>query len=231
MNIISLSAPIAGNACAVALYIKSYIYNYNRETNFFDFLVCSIKSINDVITNKKIEVGQIISNDIFCSILFKNFDLLISHHDLEVDNENNIEKINNVVEKYQRRQERLFNYIKNSNKIFFIRYCDKTENIEKNEITNFYKNIKNINNKLLFYFILITNNNDLIVPKELFSKKNFLFINLNKHSNDNIIDKDINPFFQIIESYKPLSNIIYDKLNNIEKINLKNKSKKIINSF
>jgi hypothetical protein len=179
-----------------------------------------MKSINNVITNKKIEVGHIIDTNLYCSILFKNFDLLISYHDLEPNSENDIDKINNVIEKYQRRQERFINYIKNYNKIFFIRYCDKNENIETNEIINFYKNIKNINNKLLFYFILITNNNDLNIPSELFSKKNFLFINLNKHSGNNTIDTDINPFFQIIESYKPLTNIIYDKLNNIEKINL-----------
>jgi hypothetical protein len=46
MKIISLSANIAGPACAIATSIKKYFYNNNYITNIFDYLELSIISIN-----------------------------------------------------------------------------------------------------------------------------------------------------------------------------------------
>jgi hypothetical protein len=46
MKIISLSANIAGFACAIASSIKKYFYNNNYITNIFDYLELSIISIN-----------------------------------------------------------------------------------------------------------------------------------------------------------------------------------------
>ena len=49
---ISLSASKAGNACALKQSIDNY-YKKN-ETQFFDWLVCSIKSVNDLFDGKPI---------------------------------------------------------------------------------------------------------------------------------------------------------------------------------
>ena len=57
--------------------------------------------------------------------------------------------------------------IKEQNKINFIRYCKNQQNIEEEEILKFYKNVKNINTNLLFNFILISDNNDLVIPNSL----------------------------------------------------------------
>jgi len=171
---ISLSSSYPGNACA----IRQSIDNYNLvkgETQFFDWLVCSMKSINEVLEGKPIlfEDNYIfpnIANTI--SINFLNFDKLISHHDIHEYNNNNIVEI---TEKYKRRYERLINTIKNKKNIFFIRYCKDSNDIEEDQISNFYKNINNINSELNFKLIFISDCENLMLSNNLI-KKNFLFI-------------------------------------------------------
>ena len=53
MKIISLSSNEAGYACAVASSIKKY-YKNTTKTNFFDYLVVSIKSINQVLETREV---------------------------------------------------------------------------------------------------------------------------------------------------------------------------------
>ena len=52
---LSLSSSYAGNACAIRQSIDNYYNKDNKkETQFFDWLVCSMKSINDVLEGKTI---------------------------------------------------------------------------------------------------------------------------------------------------------------------------------
>ena len=131
---VSLSASFASHACAVRQSIDNY-YKQQTKTNFFDWLVCSMKSINDIIEGKPIlfdEENYTYPNSLnTVSIDFKNFDLLISHHDINEFNDNSI---NEITEKYTRRYKRLINTIKEQKKINFIRYCKNQENIEEEEI-------------------------------------------------------------------------------------------------
>ena len=201
---ISLSSSYAGNACA----IKQSIDNYHNksETQFFDWLVCSMKSINEILNEKPILFNEksIHVNDLnTTSIHFLNFDLLISHHDIH---EFNFNSINEITEKYKRRYDRFINTLKNKNKIYFIRYCKDQNNIEEDQIHYFYKNIKNINKNLLFKFILISNDDNLQLPINLINKKNFIYINLNEYLDDDTRNETIN-YYKIIKSYK----CIYDK--------------------
>ena len=150
---ISLSSSYAGNACAVHESIIKYNISTSNKTLFFDWLVTSMKSVNQVLENMPIifETESMRPNTLnTTSINFKNFDLLISHHDIHDFNDNSINEITN---KYIRRYERLINTIKEQQKINFIRYCKNQQNLEENEIYTFYKNIKNINPNLLFNFI------------------------------------------------------------------------------
>lgn len=116
---ISLSASYAGNACAV----RQSIDNYNllkSETHFFDWLVCSMKSINEILEGYPIlfEDNYIYPNSLnTISINFLNFDKLISHHDFHEYNNTNIIEI---TEKYNRRYERLIHTIKNNTTIFLL---------------------------------------------------------------------------------------------------------------
>lgn len=99
---------------------------------------------------------------------------------------------------------RLINSIKNEEKIIFIRHNNK--NVEEKEIKRFYENMKILNDKLIFHFILITHNNNLKISNEILQKHNFIFINLSKHKIKN------NNYQEIIESYKYIYLQIKEKL-------------------
>ena len=196
---ISLSSSHIGNACAVHESINNYSSTSNK-TLFFDWLVTSMKSVNQILENTPIifETESIRPNTFnTTSINFKNFDLLISYHDIHYFNDNSI---NEVTNKYIRRYERLINTIKEQQKINFIRYCKNQQNLEENEIYTFYKNIKNINPNLLFNFILISDDNDLVIPNNLL-KDNFIYINLNNYVDDDIVN-ETNDYQKIIKKYK-----------------------------
>jgi len=197
MIYISLSSSYAGNACAIRQSIDNY---YNKtETQFFDWLVCSMKSINEVLEGKQIlfEENYVYPNSLnTTSINFKNFDLLISHHDIDVFNDNSITEI---TEKYTRRYERLINTIKSEKQIYFIRYC-KNSDISEGEIFNFFYNISRINNDLIFKFILISDDT-LELSNNLINMKNFFYINLNNHIDDDITNEK-NDYLKIIKQYK-----------------------------
>lgn len=201
---ISLSSSYIGNACAVHESITKY-YQSNK-TLFFDWLVTSMKSVNQILENTPIifEPESMRPNTFnTTSIHFKNFDLLISYHDIHDFNDNSINEITN---KYTRRYERLINTIKEQKKINFVRYCKNQENLEESEIYTFYKNIKNINPGLLFNFILISDDNDLVIPNNLL-KDNFIYINLNNYLDDDIIN-ETNDYYKIIKKYKCVFDLI-----------------------
>jgi hypothetical protein len=202
---ISLSSSHIGNACAVHESINNYSSTSNK-TLFFDWLVTSMKSVNQILENTPIifETESIRPNTLnTTSINFKNFDLLISYHDIHDFNDNSI---NEVTNKYIRRYERLINTIKEQQKINFIRYCKNQQNLEENEIYTFYKNIRNINPNLLFNFILISDDNDLVIPNNLL-KDNFIYINLNNYVDDDIVN-ETNDYQKIIKKYKCVFDLI-----------------------
>jgi hypothetical protein len=202
---ISLSSSYAGNACAVRQSINNYTKN-SGETQFFDWLITSMKSVNQILENTPIifESNYIYPNPLnTTSINFQNFDLLTSHHDIHEFNANSI---NEITEKYIRRYERLITTIKKETKISFIRYCKNQQNLEEEEILIFYKNIKNINPNLVFNFVLISDYNDLIIPNNLL-KDTFIYINLNNYIDDDILN-ETNEYLKIIKTYKCIFELV-----------------------
>lgn len=202
---LSLSSSYASNACAVRQSIINYSKQQN-ETYFFDWLVVSMKSVNQVLENTPIifESNYIYPNPLnTTSINFKNFDLLTSHHDIHEFNENSI---NEITEKYTRRYKNLINTIKEQDKIIFIRYCKNQQNIEEEEILRFYKNIDKINPNLLFNFILISDYDGLIIPNNLLHD-NFIYINLNNYIDHDVLNEE-NEYFKIIKKYKCIFDIV-----------------------
>ena len=202
---ISLSSSYAGNACAV----RQSIINYSTagETQFFDWLVSSMKSINELLEGKPIlfeETYEYPNTLNTTTIKFLNFNCLISHHDIVKFTDNSR---NEIIEKYTRRYEKLINTIKKEKEIYFIRYCKDSNDIEEEEIIKFYENIKNINIDLLFKFVLISDCENLIISDNLINNENFIYINLNKFIDEEVIN-ETNNYFKIIKSYKCIFNII-----------------------
>lgn len=212
---ISLSASIGGFACAVA---DSIINNIGKkETHFFDWTICSIKSINEVIMEEEILFEESYDpTHSFCVVNFKKFDKLISVHDFHFSDFDNTEKINNkiieITNKYNRRRERFFKTIREQTNIFFLRYCYSNEDFDSEQIYLFIQNILNINNNLEFYLVIITTINDLNIPQYI--SEYIILINLNYESE---FLSTNNSYDEIIKLYeyiypilsKPISELIY----------------------
>ena len=187
MKIISLSSNKAGFACAVATSIKKY-YNNNYQTQMFDYLVCSLNDINNILKtnndNNIINNLEITPIDNKSCVKFKNYDNLISYHDLL--NPYTKSDYNNFIEKYKRRYNRLLEIIKNENILYFIRFGYEDEK----DISNFFHIIKYLNVNLKMYFInvyydkinndynyTIINNNCFFIPINfyLFEEKDKIY--------------------------------------------------------
>ena len=54
-RVISLSATKGGFACGTSVAIKKLFYKNNKETDFFDYLLTSMKSINEILCGKPIK--------------------------------------------------------------------------------------------------------------------------------------------------------------------------------
>ena len=186
MIIISLSSNIAGPACAVATAIKNNLYlNKNYPTNFFDYLVVSLKSVNELLSIKASDIQYLDHNlNIYnnfsksMTVEFNNFNKLISYHDLKKDYDN--QDFINFIDKYKRRYFRLLNYIKNEKEIYFIRYGEE----DINEIKIFCNIIKNINSNLFFRFVNVIYNENKIHVDINFN--NYLLINFYDINDKNI---------------------------------------------
>ena len=225
MKIISLSSNIAGPACAIGVCIKKYFYNNNYKTNIFDYLEISFVSIIQILNMDYNDIDYLSynnniekNNDGKYTVKFNNFDKIYSHHDL---NDNYTENdYNEFIEKYKRRYKRLINYIKNENKIFFIRYG--IEDLE--EIKSFINIINKINPNLVFFLIIV-------VYDESQKEVNSEYININPYNLNNVyfynfynnLDKNLiyseDLFHKTIEyNWKDIYNIIFNNLdeNNID---------------
>lgn len=186
MKIISLSANIAGHACAISYCIKNYYYyNNNYPTNFFDFLEVSLLSIIQVLKTSNIVDDLKQNNTILLnidnknSVYFNKFDKMISHHDLQnIYDENNY---NDLIKKYERRYYRFIDTIKDNDKIFFIRYGFE----DYYNIINFMEEINKINSNTEIYFINV--NFDETNTKIEYDIKNYFYINFYNYIDNNII--------------------------------------------
>ena len=214
MKIISLSANIAGPACAVANCIKKFYHN-DYKTNFFDFLEVSFYSIIQLLKIENIENidnelrtnTYIISNSVNKkSIYFNNFNKMISHHDLEKNY--SPEDFENFIEKYKRRYNRLINFIKEEDKIFFIRY-----GLEKEEsIINFINEVNKINEYVIIYFINV--DYDIYNLNINYNIKNYVYINFYNYIDDNKKYEDDLYFKTLQFNWDE----VFEIINNINKI-------------
>jgi hypothetical protein len=217
MKIISLSSNIAGPACAVSTSIKKYFYDNNYKTNIFDYLELSLESINEVIniminniqfTDKLKENNEFyVNKDNNISVIFKYFNKIISHHDLMinfVENDYNI-----LINKYERRYNRLKDYLYNEDIIFFIRY-----GIENKEtIINFINKINTLNKSLKVFFININYDEIKEYDNQQYNDiENYIYINFFNYI-DNNIEYNENLYYKTIQfNWNIIKDIIYSKI-------------------
>ena len=219
MKIISLSANIAGPACAIATSIKKYFYNNNYITNIFDYLELSIMSINQFLLLNEEDIQYInfeddwyVNHKNYITIKFKNFHNIYSHHDLNINF--TIYDYDELKQKYIRRYKRLINDIKTEDKIFFLRY-----GIEDSvQIELFYENIQKKNPNLIFYYIMLVYSENTIDFKIKYD--NFIVINFYDYI-DKKMKYDNDPFNRILQyNWKEIYNILEKYITQNDKKNL-----------
>jgi hypothetical protein len=227
MKIISLSSSVAGPACAIATSIKKYFYNNNYITNIFDYLEISLTSILEILRMQVNDIQYLSHNNFIeknidnnYSVTFRNFNKIISHHDLK-NNYTNEDYIN-FIEKYKRRYFRLLNDIYNEKIIFFIRYGNE----EIGEICEFIELIKLLNSNLHFYFIQILNNKDIKSLEYLSANEYSGSVNsIEANDSGNILSNNnkipyISSELAVIEYQNYIKiNLYNDKFNNLESNN------------
>jgi hypothetical protein len=200
-----------GRHCDVAYNIKNYITK-DQPTHFFDWLridfkcvlyILNLDNIECIFNKENINIDKISfaeCNDILFTL--KNFEddnlICLFHHEVRIkDFENNEEnKINEFIEKYKRRFNRLIDLIKiknyKSDPIVFI-YRVTSDFDEINDVNDFKNIILKINKNCVYYLvILVDTEEDYLSIKEA----NYLKINIStltdKNINPNWIKEDIN---------------------------------------
>jgi len=212
MKIISLSSSIAGPACAIGLCIKKHFYDNNYQTNMFDYLEISLLSIIQILYLKNDDINYLHeNNEVFInpvgnnSVIFKNFNHIISNHDLKLNYSE--EDYKDFIDKYKRRYHRLMEYINTEDKILFIRYGNELESV----INNFMNRINEINPKLQVFFINVNYDEKSEIVN--YNIKNVFYINFYNHIDKNVIYND-NLFYKTMQYDW---NIISDVISNISK--------------
>ena len=194
MKIISLSYEEAGYACSIATSIKN---KYNSSTNFFDYIIVDMNTINKILLLRNI--NNLVENynfedqlnDKTKTVKWNDFSKMISYHDLKKDFDD--DALNEFKSKYLRRYHRLMNDIYNEKIIFFIRF-GKTK---YEEIKNFIENIKKINKKLILYFINVDydeNSKQTIYYEDI---ENYIYLNFNIINQKKLHSDDL--YFKMLE--------------------------------
>lgn len=199
IKLISLACIEAGYACATSTFINNHYYKNKKDRDFFDLITCSMKSINQVLLNqtkysfKEISYIKVPNSTDNKHLKFELFDNMISYHDfidLKEDEHNKFQKL------YKKLADQLINDIMKEDKIYFFRYVRNDNDLCPNEIITFYNIVNNIaqskNNKLEFYFVILTDTKNYVLNNKLKDLKNIFFYNFlnyidkNKDYNENI---------------------------------------------
>mgnify|MGYP001421359118 CR=1 FL=1 len=172
-----------GSECDVRYQISKYL-NINEETDFFDWLICDIDSVIDILTkdiNKLFTFPNIkligYKNNKSIVKLF-NTSKLISMHDLPIKYSFN--DIYEFILKYKRRYNRLINIIKSNNKVYLIRR-DNISNEKIKQIMDIFDNINSSNN--ITFILLRTDIEDHYIYSKRIININFNKLKLNNNNN------------------------------------------------
>ena len=171
-----------GKGCVVKYNIDKF--TGSKETFFFDWITTDMASVNKILSTDKIDSILFMKNIIQdpkksthgenSRIIIKSLSLCKSIHDIPVSYDSS--HINNFIEKYKRRYNRIIETILNNKSVIYFIRKGKITHAEKNI---FIKNIKNINSKCKFKLVELleqkTTNNYFI------SEKYFISVNLDNY--------------------------------------------------
>ena len=216
MKLISLSCIEPGYACGTSTFINNHYYKNKKDRDFFDLITCSMLSINQVLLNQKkysfIEINyiNIPNNTDNKHMKFESFDNMISYHDFTDLKEESYIKIQSL---YSKLADQLINDIITQDKIYFLRYVRNNNDLCPQEIITFYNILNNIaqskNNKLEFYFVIITDSKNYVLNDKLKNLKNIFFYNfLNYIDKNKIYNKNIYLKISLDYDYENLKKLL-----------------------
>jgi hypothetical protein len=164
-----------GEACDVKYQILNKFKEFNniKETYFFDWIISDFKTVLDVLNQtflesfKKENLNIDNSNNKYQNAVVKinNYSTFVSLHDVP-KNYNNTH-VDNFIDKYTRRYNRLIDLIKKNNKIFFIRKTSKIISDEDQNIFRKYLNNINPDNEITLVILCDYIKEDYIIKHKL----------------------------------------------------------------
>ena len=202
MKLISLSCIEPGYACGTSTFINNHYYKNKKNRDFFDLITCSMLSVNQVLLNQKkysfkeINYINIPNNTDNKHMKFKFFDNMVSYHDFTDLKEESYIKIQTL---YSKLADQLINDIITQDKIYFFRYVRNNNDLCPQEILNFYNIVNTIaqsnNNKLEFFFVILTDTKNYTLDDKIKNLKNIFFYNFSNYIDKNKI------YFRICSDY------------------------------
>ena len=209
-----------GSACVVRYTIDRF--SKSKETNFFDWLITNFKTV--LVILKDIDNRWFMSKDKFVQnglwgpndYIVDNTDISMrAVHDISINGDYD-HHLNNFIEKYNRRLDRLKQYINGNKKLHMIhclgyQYDDEYVEITQEDVSNFHEYIRRTNpNKKCFLHIVVPPKFNTKNLNHLKSNKTFVYyLNYNdkkssqwwtnENYNWNIIFDNI----KRIDSFKP----------------------------
>ena len=173
-----------GSACNVKYQIDKH--KHKLETLFFDWLMTSMNSVIEILSCNDIYSILYFDNIIRdinypyhsnnSQIIIKSLNRCVSIHDIS---RNFTDKdIFEFIDKYKRRFDRIIQYIKSKEKIYFIRYGS----VDTNDREKFIETILKINPNCNFALIIIDNiynANDTNNTNNILKYEHCLYIKLN----------------------------------------------------
>ena len=209
-----------GSACVVRYNIDRF--SKKKETNFFDWLITDFKTVLTIL--KDIDNRWFLSQDKFVQngiwakthYIVDNINIRMrSIHDVVVNTHYNFQ-LNNFISKYNRRLDRLKNYIKGNNNLHMIHCLDHLYESEpyivtQEDVNNFYNYINNINpNSKCFLHIVIPPKYNGINLRDLKSNKTCVYyLNYNNQESSDWWTNENYNWNIIFENIKRIDSITY----------------------
>jgi hypothetical protein len=172
-----------GYACQIRRVIENHYYKESIETNFFDWLMTSMRSVIELLDrlpnyrfstdNMLIEFDELATPETI-RVRFTDFNDLISIHDLHKEIQI-FEELLMVAERYNRRAERLYNKIKDNDEIIFVRFS--TPSVD--EQMDFFSTLDRINSSNNFKLIIFDLKDSVDISSNLINK--IIYINIEKY--------------------------------------------------
>lgn len=219
-----MSEIVSVGSCCVVRYTIDRFSEKKKETNFFDWLITDFKTLltilKDIDNRWFLTKDKFVCNDIWIASEYKvehKEIKLVSPHDVFTNNDHE-SQLDGFISKYNRRLDRLKNYIKRERNLHMIhcldyQYTSEPYIVTQEDVNNFYNYINNINpNNKCFLHIVVPPKYNGIDLTHLKSNKTSVYYLTSKYE----VSSESSPLWWTNENYD--WEIIFDNIRKIDSI-------------